>query len=195
MSMVHRQRAVLLQFPLVIYLAALLKCSSRRHWLTNQTVKPQREYQRKRSFKNICFPSAFWTMSCAYQLDEIDSCLFVVYKSRSFLFSLVKEMWKKNPAVVWQQSIQLFICVGTADQHRLKSSPAPCIHRNVCLLNWWQRWYICVSLLHELYCECLCASCYTWHFHFCYTDVTVITALTTFVHVYIYIQYSYLRCI
>ncbi len=51
MSMVHRQRAVLLQFPLVIYLAALLKCSCRWHWLTNQTVKPQPEYQRKHGFK------------------------------------------------------------------------------------------------------------------------------------------------
>lgn len=51
MSMVHRQRAVLLQFPLVIYLAALLKCSCRWHWLTNQTVKAHPEYQRKHGFK------------------------------------------------------------------------------------------------------------------------------------------------
>lgn len=51
MSMVHRQRAVLLQFPLVIYLAALLKCSCHWHWLTNQTVKPHPEYQTEHGFK------------------------------------------------------------------------------------------------------------------------------------------------
>lgn len=39
MSVVHRQRAVLLQFPLVIYLAALLKCSCCWHWLRNQAAK------------------------------------------------------------------------------------------------------------------------------------------------------------
>lgn len=51
MSMVHCQWAVLLQFPVVIYLAELLKCSCHWHWLTNQTVKLHPEYQRKHGFK------------------------------------------------------------------------------------------------------------------------------------------------
>lgn len=55
MSMVHRQRAVLLQFPLVIYLAALLKCSCCWHWLTNQTVKLHPEYQCTRRFKTLVY--------------------------------------------------------------------------------------------------------------------------------------------
>lgn len=76
MSMVHRQRAVLLQFPLVIYLAALLKCSCRWHWLTNQTVKPHPEYQRKYCFKISVLPSAFWTMSCTNQVAAIDFFLW-----------------------------------------------------------------------------------------------------------------------
>lgn len=46
MSAVHRQRSCSAPVPpLVIYLAALLKCSCRWHWLTNQTVKTRPEYQ------------------------------------------------------------------------------------------------------------------------------------------------------
>lgn len=76
MSMVHRQRAVLLQFPLVIYLAALLKCSCCWHWLTNQTVKAHPEYQKKYCFKISVLPSAFWTMSCTNQVAAIDFFFF-----------------------------------------------------------------------------------------------------------------------
>lgn len=53
--MVHRQRAVLLQFPLVIYLAALLKCSCCWHWLTKLTVKPRPEYQCIHRFKILVY--------------------------------------------------------------------------------------------------------------------------------------------
>lgn len=46
MSAVHRQRSCSAPVPpLVIYLAVLLKCSCRWHWLTNQTVKTRPEYQ------------------------------------------------------------------------------------------------------------------------------------------------------
>lgn len=124
MSMVHRQRAVLLQFPLVIYLAALLKCSCRWHWLTNQTVKPHPEYQRKYGLK--IFTICFWTMSCTNQLDEID-CFFVVYKSRIFFFtfdsSKVLNLEEKH-CCGWQESTPLFTFVGTANQHPHKSSSA-----------------------------------------------------------------------
>lgn len=59
MSMVHCQKAVLLQLLLVIYLAVLPKGSCYWHWLTNQTLKPHPDYQRKTGFDNVCLPSAF----------------------------------------------------------------------------------------------------------------------------------------
>lgn len=68
MSAVHRQRSCSAPVPpLVIYLAVLLKCSCRWHWLTNQTVKTRPEYQSAAVLffffggvgGNICLSSAF----------------------------------------------------------------------------------------------------------------------------------------
>lgn len=57
--MVHRQRAVLLQFLLVIYLAALLKSSCGWNWLTNQTVEAPSRIRKETRLQNIHSPSAF----------------------------------------------------------------------------------------------------------------------------------------
>lgn len=103
MSMVHRQRAVLLQFPLVIYLAALLKCSCRWHWLTNQTVKPHPEYQRKCRFQNIRLPSVFGLCPAQIYLMRL-TCVFfffVVYKSRIFFFRPIKGIKLRKIALLW----------------------------------------------------------------------------------------------
>lgn len=98
MSMVHRQRAVLLQFPLVIYLAALLKCSCRWHWLTNQTVKLHPEYQRKHCFKIFVYhllldyvlhTSSWW-----------DWLFFLWRTSPWFSFRLVKGIKPKRKTLV-----------------------------------------------------------------------------------------------
>lgn len=125
MSMVHRQRAVLLQFPLVIYLAALLKCSRCWHWLTNQTVKPHPEYQTKHGFKIFVYhllldyvlhKSSWWD----------DSCFSVAYMSRVLSSALSKVLnLKERHGCGWQESIQPFSFVGTANQHPLKSSSDP----------------------------------------------------------------------
>lgn len=89
MSMVHRQRAVLLQFPLVIYLAALLKCSCRWHWLTNQTVKPHPEYQTKHSFKIFVYHLLLdYVLHISTWWDWF--LFFVVQKVQDFFFRLVK---------------------------------------------------------------------------------------------------------
>lgn len=92
MSAVHRQRSCSAPVPpLVIYLAALLKCSCRWHWLTNQTVKTHPEYQSTavllfscccgvffggcgggKKYLSSTNPNHFWTTFCSNQVDEID---------------------------------------------------------------------------------------------------------------------------
>lgn len=77
--MVDRQRAVPLQFPLVIYLAALLKCSCCWHWLSNQAVKFHPEYQCIRHFKILVYHLFLGNNPKEINLTNLT---FAVHKSR-----------------------------------------------------------------------------------------------------------------
>lgn len=165
MSMVHCQRAVLLQFLLVIYLAALLKCSCRWHWLTNQTVKPIQN-MKGNTVSKYSFAICFWTMSCPNQHDEIDSCFFSfvcvcvcgVYKSRIFLFFVSSSPkvlnQEQNAAVVDSEAHGSLLLsaqqINILLQARLPSHSEKCLSSKLVA----EVGSICVSLLHELYCEC-----------------------------------------
>lgn len=128
MSMVHRQRAVLLQFPLVIYLAALLKCSCCWHWLTNQAVKPHPEYQCIRHFKILVYHLF---------LEKIPkkSTWLNWLLSRSPGFFQPKELKRKGAAVADGRPF-LFIYFGVVDDlWSLLSSCSICLEHLRCSLR------------------------------------------------------------
>lgn len=100
MSMVHCQGVVLLQFPVVIYLAAFPECSCCWHWLTNQMSKPHPENQRKLDFKIFV---------CDQLLDFIPnkstSFFFLVCKSQIFFF-----IQSKNIKLLWLRAEYTAFC-------------------------------------------------------------------------------------
>lgn len=171
MSMVHCQRAVLLQFLLVIYLAALLKCSCRWHWLTNQTVKPIQN-MKGNTVSKYSFAICFWTMSCPNQHDEIDSCFFLFFfffgvcvcawRSTSpgfyffiFVSSSPKVLNQEQNAAVVDREAHSSLLLSAQQINILLQAPLPS-HSEKCLSSKLvaEVGSICVSLLHELYCEC-----------------------------------------
>ncbi len=126
-------------------------------------------------------------MSCTNQLDEIDFCWFFCgVQVQDFFFSLVKGIKPRRKTLLWltREHAALYFCwrrKSTSSQKLL----CPHIQRNVCPLNWWQRWFpsvchFCMNYILNVCLKRVVLSILT----FPYRDVIVITDLPTFVSVY-----------